>query len=121
MHTEIGDPDKADDAEVAVDEELEEELSEEIQEETVVLPEEDTVVLPEEDTVVLPETENSDNVGDVSVEINVEELVAEIEASQGDDAHRKKEIRKRLEEIQEQKRASREIGDTFNIDLDEDD
>ncbi len=113
MHTEIGDPDKADDAEVAVDEELEEELSEEIPEETVVL--------PEEDTVVLPETENSDNVGDVSVEINVEELVAEIEASQGDDAHRKKEIRKRLEEIQEQKRASREIGDTFNIDLDEDD
>ena len=113
MHTEIGDPDKADDAEVAVDEELEEELSEEIPEETVVL--------PEEDTVVLPETENSDNVGDVSVEINVEELVAEIEASQGDDAHRKKEIRKRLEEIQEQRWASREIGDTFNIDLDEDD
>ena len=105
MHTETGDPDKADDAEGAVDEELEEELSEEILEETVVL----------------PETENSDNVGDVSVEINVEELVAEIEASQGDDAHKKKEIRKRLEEIQEEKRASRENGDTFNIDLNEDD
>ena len=60
-------------------------------------------------------------VGDVSVEINVEELVAEIEASQGDDAHKKKEMRRRLEEIQEQKHASDEIGDTFNIDLNEDD
>ena len=105
MHTEIGDPDKADDAEVAVDEEFEEESSEEIPEETVVL----------------PETENSDNVGDVSVEINVEELVAEIEASQGDDAHKKREIRRRLEEIEERRQASDQIGDTFNVDLDEDD
>lgn len=105
MHTEMGDHDKADEEEVAVDEEMTEELSEEIPEETVVL----------------PETEDSDNVGDVSVEINVEELVAELEASQGDDAHRKKEIRRRLEDIQEQKEASHEIGDTFNIDLNEDD
>jgi len=105
MHTKMGDTDKADDADVDVDEEFEEGPSEEIPEETVVI----------------PETENSDNVGDVSVEINVEELVAEIEASQGDDAAKKKEVRRRLEEIQEQKIASQEIGDTFNIDLNEDD
>ncbi len=109
MHTKIGDPDKADGAEGAVDEEFEEELSEELLED-----------IPEE-TVVLPETENSDNVGDVSVEINVEELVAEIEASQGDNAHKKREVRRRLEEIQEHKQASDQIGSTFNIDLDEDD
>ncbi len=109
MHTEMGNPDKADDAEGAVDEDLEEELSEELLEE-----------IPEE-TVVLPETENSDNVGDVSVEINVEELVAEIEASQVDDAQKKREIRRRLEEIQEQKQTSEQIGGTFNIDLNEDD
>jgi hypothetical protein len=95
MHTEKGDRDKAEDAEVAVDEEITEE------------------------TVVLTETGVTDNVGDVSVEINVEELVAEIEASQGDDAHMKMEIRKRLEEIQEQKAASKEIDSTFDIDLDE--
>ena len=95
MHTEMGDRDKAEDAEVAVDEEITEE------------------------TVVLTETGATDNVGDVSVEINVEELVAEIEASQGDDAHMKMEIRKRLEEIQEQKAASKEIDNTFDIDLDE--
>ncbi len=95
MHTEMGDRDKAEDADVAVDEEI------------------------QEDTVVLTETASTDNVGDVSVEINVEELVAEIEASQGDDAHKKKEIRKRLEEIQERREAMKDLGDTFNIDLDE--
>ncbi len=105
MHTEMGDPDKADELEVDEDEEFSEELLEEIPEETVVL----------------PETANSDNVGDVSVEINVEELVAEIEASQGDDAEKKKEIRRRLEEIQDQKEATQGIGDTYNLDLNEDD
>jgi len=95
MHTEMGDRDKAEDEEVAVDEEITEE------------------------TVVLTETGATDNVGDVSVEINVEELVAEIEASQGDDAHMKMEIRKRLEEIQEQKVAAKELDNTFDIDLDQ--
>ena len=95
MHTEMGDRDKAEDAEVDVDEEITEE------------------------TVVLTETGVTDNVGDVSVEINVEELVAEIEASQGDDAHMKMEIRKRLEEIHEQKTAAKELDNTFDIDLEE--
>ena len=95
MHTEMGDRDKAEDAEVDIDEEVTEE------------------------TVVLTETGVTDNVGDVSVEINVEELVAEIEASQGDDAHMKNEIRKRLEEIQEQRVAEKELDNTFDIDLDE--
>jgi len=95
MHTEMGDRDKAEDAEVDIDEEITEE------------------------TIVLTETGVTDNVGDVSVEINVEELVAEIEASQGDDAHMKMEIRKRLEEIQEQKAAASELDNTFDIDLDE--
>ena len=97
MHTEMGDRDKAEDAEVDVD--VDEEITEE--------------------TVVLTETGVTDNVGDVSVEINVEELVAEIEASQGDDAHMKVEIRKRLEEIEEQKVAAKELDNTFDIDLNE--
>ena len=95
MHTEMGDRDKAEDAEVDIDEEITEE------------------------TVVLTETGVTDNVGDVSVEINVEELVAEIEASQGDDAHMKMEIRKRLEKVQEQKAAAKELDNTFDIDLEE--
>jgi len=101
MHTEMGDPDKEDDVEVGEDEVLVEEIPEE--------------------TVVLPETVNSDNVGDVSVEINVEELVAELEASHGDDAEKKLEIKKRLDVIQEEKQASEEFEDTYNIDLNEED
>jgi predicted FMN-binding regulatory protein PaiB len=76
--------------------------------------------IPEE-TVVLPETVNSDNVGDVSVEINVEELVAELESSQDDDADKKLEIKKRLDAIQEEKVASEEFEDTYNIDLNDED
>ena len=101
MHTEMGDPDKEDDVEVGEDEVLLEETPEE--------------------TVVLPESENSDNVGDVSVEINVEELVAELEASQGDDADKNLEVKRRLDAIQEEKLASQEFEDTYNIDLNDED
>jgi hypothetical protein len=65
-------------------------------------------------TVVLDETGAlTDNVGDVSVEINVEELIADIEATEDEDAHRKKEIRRRLEEMAEEK--SHE--DTYAVDV----
>ena len=71
--------------------------------------------MPEE-TIVIPETVDSDNVGDVSVEINVEELVAQVEAEQSDDAARKAAVRRRLEEIYE----SKDIEDTYAIDFSED-
>ena len=58
----------------------------------------------------------SDNVGDMSVEINVEELVARVESSQDDDAARKKEIRRRLEELAEEK----DLEDTFAMEFDKD-
>lgn len=64
----------------------------------------DTDVFDDEEmieTTVLPETVVTDNVGDVSVEINVEELVARVEAEHDDDAARKKAIRQRLEDIAE--------------------
>ncbi len=101
MHTKMDDPDKEDDVEVGEDEVLLEEIPEE--------------------TVVLPETVNSDNVGDVSVEINVEELVAELEASQDDDADNKLAIKRRLDAVQEEKLASEEFEDTYNIDLNDED
>ena len=71
--------------------------------------------MPEE-TVVLDELAMAtDNVGDVSVEINVEELVAKIEAEEDKDAARKKEIRRRLEEVVEEQA----FEDTYAIDLGE--
>ena len=40
--------------------------------------------------------------------------------SQNDEAVRKKEIRRRLEEIREQREAMRELEDTFSGELDDD-
>ncbi len=65
------------------------------------------------ETVVLSEPQITDNVGDVSVEINVEELIANIETENDEDAVRKKEIRRRLEDMAEEK----SFEDTYAIDL----
>lgn len=73
-----------------------------------------------EDTVVFSNAKNSDNVGELSVEINVEELIAEFESSQDAEVARKKEIRRRLEEIWEQRQAMKELEDTFSFDMNED-
>ena len=58
------------------------------------------------------DSEATDNVGDPSVEINVENLILELEAdglvnSIGDE----KNTRQRLEELMERKRAMRELED----------
>ena len=65
------------------------------------------------ETTVLSEPQITDNVGDVSVEINVEELIADIESENDEDAARKKEIRRRLEDMAEEK----SFEDTYAIDL----
>jgi hypothetical protein len=75
--------------------------------------------LDDEDDV--EDMDDDDNVGDISVEINVEELVAKLEATNRDDAARKREIRRRLEELEEMRRASKDLDNTFNFNLDDDD
>ena len=74
-----------------------------------------TVVDESADTIVMSETDMTDNVGDVSVEINVEELVAKVESEQAEDAARKKEVRRRLEDLAE----SRDFEDTYAIEFDD--
>jgi hypothetical protein len=72
------------------------------------------------DTVVMDDIDDDDNVGDTSVEINVEELVAMLEAG-GDDAERhRKEIHRRIEDLNEQRRIEKELENTFNFNLDDD-
>ena len=66
------------------------------------------------DTAVLSEAEFTDNVGDVSVEINIEELVKKVEAEQNKDASAKKAIRQRLEDIAEDK----DFESTYAIEFD---
>ena len=63
---------------------------------------------------------DADNVGDISVEINVEELVADVEASAGDDASQKAEVKKRLDELEGQLDKDDEFGSTYNFDIDDD-
>lgn len=77
----------------------------------------------DEVSVISEETEDdaddtTDNVGDPSVEINVEELINELEANglakglgNGQDA------RKRLEELMESKRARRDLEDFDDYDI----
>ena len=67
------------------------------------------------DTVVLPESDTTDNVGDASVEINVEQLIADIEGSGEDCSARKMAVRRKLEEFAEEQ----SLEDTFAMDFDE--
>lgn len=67
-----------------------------------------------------PDNDDVDNVGDMSVEINVDELVAKIEADDDDDAAKKKEVHRRMEELSEQRKVNKDIDSTFNFNLDED-
>lgn len=86
------------------------------------LPEED--ILEDETTSVdVSDTEvlaglDDDNVGDLSVELNVEELVAMLDTTDDSLVHRKSEIRRRLEQIREMKEM--ELDSTYNLSLDDD-
>ena len=73
----------------------------------------------EEPDTASDEALDEDNVGDLSVEINVEELVAKVEKGDAEETAKKAAIRRRLEEIREQKDS--ELDSTFNFNLDDDD
>lgn len=60
-----------------------------------------------------------DNVGDLSVEINVEELVAEVESTDAMESVEKAKVRKKLDEIREEHED--ELDSTYNFDLDDED
>jgi len=61
---------------------------------------------------------DEDNVGELSVEINVEQLVAEIEGSQSNGSG-SFAARRRLEELMEQKRFERALRDMDDWDFDD--
>ena len=73
-----------------------------------------------EGTLVSEDDVADDNIGDISVEINVEELVAKIEASGLDDSSRKREIRRRLEDLQERRSNNEDLDSTYDFNLDDD-
>ena len=65
------------------------------------------------ETVVMSETDFSEEAGEPSVEINVEELVAKVERES--DVEKKKAVRRRLEELAEEQ----SFEDTYAIDFDD--
>jgi hypothetical protein len=79
--------------------EEEEELDEEAEEED------------SEDEESEPVAAETDNVGDPSVEINVEELIHDLEVESMSAAGKEQAAKRRLEELMEQKRAKRDLED----------
>jgi len=70
-------------------------------------------------TVVITEDDADDIVtGDTTVEMDIERLVAKLDASDSEDVHQKAEVRKKVEELREQR--EKELDSTFNFNLDED-
>ena len=70
-----------------------------------------------EDTVVI--TEDLADIDDLSdtAELDVDQLVAKLDAT--DDAARRKEVHRRLEELAERKREQAELDSTYNFNLDD--
>jgi len=59
----------------------------------------------------------TDNVGDASVEINVEELIHELEVDNGSHLGREQAAKRRLEELMEKKRSKRDLEDFVVYDV----
>jgi hypothetical protein len=70
----------------------------------------------EEEAVAEPVAE-TDNVGDPSVEINVEELIHELEVDGVTRPGREQAAKRRLEELMERKRAKRDLEDFDDYDV----
>jgi hypothetical protein len=69
-------------------------------------------------TVIESKTKDSDNVGGSSVELNVEQLLAEFEAEASEGVDPSGRVRRRLEAIMERKRRHQALIDFDEYDLD---
>ena len=69
-------------------------------------------------TVVMSDDDGDDIVGDSTIDMDIDKLVAKLEASDKEDVHRRAEIRRRLEDLREQRQ--QELDNTFNFNLDDD-
>lgn len=74
----------------------------------------------EQETTEVERVVPTDNVGDISVEVNVEDLIAEIEAeSKIGRSAPGSSARRRIEDILDEKRVAREIQDLEDFDIEE--
>ena len=70
------------------------------------------------ETVVLSDDDDDLAVGDSTVEMQIEKLVAKLDASDSEDVHHRAEIRHRLEELRELR--EQELDSTFNFNINDD-
>ena len=70
------------------------------------------------ETVVLSDDPDDVVTGDTTIEMDIENLVAKLEASDSEDVHRRAEIRRKLEDLREQR--EQELDSTFNFNMNED-
>lgn len=70
------------------------------------------------ETVVLSDEPDDVVTGDTTIEMDIENLVAKLEASDSEDVHRRAEIRRKLEDLREQR--EQELDSTFNFNMNED-
>jgi hypothetical protein len=69
------------------------------------------------DDVAVDSGGSTDNVGETSVEFDVEDLIAEVEAEVPDGVDRDGKMRKRLEEVLEKKQSDEELTDLEDYDV----
>ena len=74
----------------------------------------------DDDAVIDDDDDDSDDDSiDLTGEVNIESLVAKLDATPKDDLERKRQIRRRLEELREAREAARELDNTYNFNLDD--
>ena len=69
------------------------------------------------DDAALDSGGSTDNVGETSVEFDVEDLIAEVEAEVPDGVDSDGKMRKRLEEVLEKKQSDEELADFEDYDV----
>ena len=72
-----------------------------------------------DDTVVISEDVDDLDDSEDTADLNVDELMAKLDKDMS--AEHKKEVRRRLEELEERRREQRELDSTYNFNLDDDD
>ena len=73
----------------------------------------------DDDAVINDDDDDDGDSIDLTGEVNIESLVAKLDATPKDDLERKRQIRRRIEELREAREAARELDSTYNFNLDD--
>lgn len=74
----------------------------------------------EDDDNIIVADDDDDDVSDLSSDINIEELVAKLESTPKDALDRQRQIRRRIDELREEREVLKDLDSTYNFNLDED-